>query len=129
MKANKKVGTAPELAVARQLLEAQLPFDSGRSIAVGGVRARPDFVNESRQIAVFVDGCFWHSCPGHGVRPVTNRGYWDAKLHSNQSRDRQIDEVWISQGWLVVRIWEHEVELARDKCAAAMSSRLDRQAG
>ena len=31
------------------------------------------------KVAVFLDGCFWHACPKHGVKPRTNEGYWAAK--------------------------------------------------
>ncbi len=27
---------------------------------------KPDFVFPKQRLAVFVDGCFWHSCPKHG---------------------------------------------------------------
>ena len=25
---------------------------------------------------MFVDGCFWHGCPEHGVLPKNNREWW-----------------------------------------------------
>lgn len=30
------------------------------------MRGKPDFVFRREQLAVFVDGCFWHGCPIHG---------------------------------------------------------------
>src|SRR6267142_2018866 len=27
--------------------------------------ARPDFIFPSHKVALFIDGCFWHSCPLH----------------------------------------------------------------
>jgi DNA mismatch endonuclease, patch repair protein len=38
--------------------------------------------------AVFVDGCFWHSCPEHGTKPRSNKSYWLPKLCRNRARDR-----------------------------------------
>lgn len=57
---------------------------------------------------MFLDGCFWHSCPLHATLPKANRDWWEDKLRTNVARDRHTDEVLASQGWRVVRIWEHE---------------------
>jgi DNA mismatch endonuclease (patch repair protein) len=36
----------------------------------------PDFVFRKRRLAVFVDGCFSHSCPSHATIPATRRTFW-----------------------------------------------------
>lgn len=56
---------------------------------------------------VFVDGCFWHGCPQHGVRPKTNAEWWRWKLAMNAARDADTDARLTALGWKVVRIWEH----------------------
>jgi DNA mismatch endonuclease, patch repair protein len=60
------------------------------------------------RLAVFIDGCFWHSCPLHGNQPRTNTDYWRGKLAINVARDRAIDEELTTSGWRVLRAWEHE---------------------
>ncbi len=76
------------------------------------------------RVAVFVDGCFWHRCPEHGVEPRTNASYWQAKLDRNVARDRRNDAALAAAGWLVVRIWEHEQpEVAADRVEAAVRER------
>lgn len=60
------------------------------------------------RIALFVDGCFWHSCPEHGVLPCANRNWWRLKLRGVVLRDRDTDAQLTAAGWLVVRAWEHE---------------------
>ena len=59
-------------------------------------------------VAVFIDGCFWHSCPEHGVRPKSNTEYWDAKLERNALRDKEVNTALKERGWKVLRFWEHE---------------------
>jgi DNA mismatch endonuclease, patch repair protein len=59
-------------------------------------------------VAVFVDGCFWHSCPEHGNHPQSNREYWSAKLARNRARDARNSAALETSGWLVIRVWEHE---------------------
>jgi DNA mismatch endonuclease (patch repair protein) len=71
---------------------------------------RPDFVIVFARVAIFVDGCFWHSCPDHGSTPTTNREFWVKKLAGNVVRDRRVDAELASAGWRVARIWEHSVE-------------------
>jgi len=72
-----------------------------------------DIVLPTAKIAVFVDGCFWHSCPRHKSLPKANRDWWRTKLATNVARDRDSDRALRRSGWRVIRVWEHEkVELA-----------------
>lgn len=57
---------------------------------------------------IFVDGCFWHACPDHGVLPKNNRDWWRAKLDRNVERDREKDAQLEGMSWLAVHVWEHE---------------------
>jgi DNA mismatch endonuclease (patch repair protein) len=80
------------------------------------------------RIAVFIDGCYWHRCPTHGTKPITNSDYWTAKLDRNVTRDRRNDAELAAVGWTVLRFWEHEdpVAVARrigDEVAARRSPR------
>lgn len=73
------------------------------------VFGRPDFVFPKLKVAVFVDGCFWHCCPRHSNLPVNNRPFWQRKLHNNKLRDLRVNRELRTQGWLVLRIWEHDL--------------------
>ena len=73
-----------------------------------GLRCRPDLAFPTEQIAVFVDGCFWHGCPEHGTTPKTNSAYWQEKFERNRVRDTRNDAALAAAGWAVVRVWEHE---------------------
>ena len=70
---------------------------------------RPDFVFRQARLAVFVDGCFWHSCPKHKTKPKNNRAFWQRKLSANISRDQIVNWTLKTHGWHVLRIWEHEL--------------------
>jgi DNA mismatch endonuclease (patch repair protein) len=71
------------------------------------LRVKADFVFRQARLAVFVDGCFWHSCPKHATKPKNNRAFWRRKLTANQRRDRIVNRTLRAQGWRVLRIWEH----------------------
>lgn len=71
----------------------------------------PDFCFPGLQLAIFVDGCFWHGCAQHGTMPATHRNFWKAKITRNKRRDLKTKRLLRSQGWKVVRIWEHELKV------------------
>lgn len=106
MRANRRRDTAPELAVRRILHADGLRYRV--DYAPLGGRRRADIVFTRRKVAVFIDGCFWHSCPLHGTSPKQNSEYWLPKLQGNMERDRSTDSLLVSAGWRVLRFWEHE---------------------
>jgi len=73
------------------------------------VFGKPDFVFWKFKLAVFVDGCFWHSCPRCSWKPKTNQLYWNDKLARNRERDRSVSATLKQRGWRVLRIWEHSL--------------------
>lgn len=107
MRANRRRDTRPELALRSELHRRGLRFRVDFA-PVQGLRCRPDVVFTRARVAVFVDGCFWHSCPVHGTRPTANGAWWAAKLDGNRARDRWNDAALAAEGWHVIRIWEHE---------------------
>lgn len=107
MRANRKKDTGPELAIRRLLFAQGLRYRIHFGIRAGGILVKPDIVFPGRRVAVFVDGCFWHSCPEHGTNPKVNTGYWGAKLERNRERDKLVNQKLEAEGWHVVRIWEH----------------------
>jgi DNA mismatch endonuclease, patch repair protein len=74
------------------------------------VFGKPDFIFSKRKFAIFVDGCFWHGCSKHCRMPKGNHAYWKQKIASNKIRDRLVTRTLRSQGWRVLRIWEHELQ-------------------
>lgn len=121
MRGNRKRDTGPELRV-RSLLHARgFRFRSNLEIQVPGLKVRPDIVFTRRQVAVFVDGCFWHSCRWHGTRPRANTHYWLPKLRRVAARDRKVRQLLTRAGWTVVRLWEHvPAERAADLVGKAL---------
>lgn len=99
--------TLPERAIRSELHRRGFRFRVDRA-PLPGLRSRADIVFGPARVAVYIDGCFWHSCPEHGTRPKANADWWERKLNRNQERDRETDRVLREHGWEVVRIWEHE---------------------
>lgn len=123
MRGNSVVSTKPELALRSELHRQGLRYHVHRAPIVS-IRCRADVVFARARVAVFVDGCFWHRCPEHGTSPSINSPYWQAKLDRNVARDQRNNTMLAEAGWLILRVWEHEiVEDAADRIAAAVVAR------
>ena len=108
MRSNRGTDSKPEVALRSELHRRGLRFRKNLPLRLPERRVRPDVVFTRAQVAVFVDGCFWHSCPIHGNQPGRNKDYWGPKLERNVARDRAVDSALGSAGWKVIRAWEHE---------------------
>jgi len=121
MRANRGRDTAPEMAVRRRLHALGLRYRvSIRPVA--NVRRTADIVFTKAQIAVFIDGCFWHGCPQHYSAPVRNAEFWKAKHKRNMDRDAETDSLLRMRGWRPLRFWEHEVNDAPDEVTAEIAA-------
>jgi DNA mismatch endonuclease, patch repair protein len=107
MQGNRSLDSKPEVALRSLLHRTGLRFRK-HVRPLQGLRCKPDVVFPKEQVAVFVDGCFWHNCPTHGRIPARNTAYWSAKLARNSARDREATKTLQAAGWLVIRAWEHE---------------------
>ena len=121
MKSQRRRDTAPELTLRSELWRRGLRYRV--DFKVVGRRQRVDIVFTRVKVAVFVDGCFWHTCPLHSTAPKANSDWWKAKLAANVERDRETDRALNAQGWLVIRVWEHEpASDAADRVEAVVDS-------
>lgn len=108
------------------LLRRELHRRGRRFRVVVPVPGRPrrsiDIAFPKVRLAVFVDGCFWHCCPEHGIAPQKNAEWWDTKLGVNHARDLDTTSVLEAAGWTVLRIWEHvEPSVAADMVEAVLA--------
>ena len=110
--------TVPELMLRKALHRRGLP----------GMRSRADVVFGPARVAVFLDGCFWHGCPIHATWPTHNAEWWRRKIDANRDRDARVDALLAAEGWLVVRVWEHEdPEQAAERVAEIVARRRQQE--
>lgn len=115
--------SGPELAVRRILHARGLRFRVNHAALPG----RPDVALTRAKIAVFIDGCFWHSCPTHGTLPKNNREWWQAKLAGNKERDERKDRELQVLNYLPLHYWEHEdAEDVAEDIMSRWSARISR---
>ncbi|MGI8875780.1 MAG: very short patch repair endonuclease [Egibacteraceae bacterium] len=107
MRANRRRDTKPELAIRSAVHRMGLRYRVDVA-PLPDRRRRADIVFPRQRVAVYVDGCFWHGCPEHGLVPRAHRDYWLEKIGRNRERDAETDAALREAGWMVVRVWEHE---------------------
>ncbi|MGW7466830.1 very short patch repair endonuclease [Streptomyces xantholiticus] len=122
MQAIRSRDTTPERLI-RRLVHAQGLRYRVAARPLPDLRRTADMVFRPVKLAVFIDGCYWHGCPEHYVRPKTNCGYWSDKVTRNVTRDRDTDERLRQAGWTVLRFWEHE---SPNDCALAIAATVSR---
>jgi DNA mismatch endonuclease, patch repair protein len=107
MQGNRSRDTRPELAVRSAAHKRGLRFRVCTR-PVRDIACTADMVFRKAKVAVFIDGCFWHGCPTHYRRPMTNSQYWGRKIEGNIARDRRNTDTLSARGWCVLRFWAHE---------------------
>lgn len=114
--------TKPEVALRKALWKLGYRYRIRNRL-----QGKPDLVFKSYRAVVFVDGCFWHKCPDHFVLPRTRAQFWQDKINGNVVRDQRNNETLRSQGWLVIRIWEHDIKASLDECIGRVVTVLEKQ--
>ena len=74
----------------------------------------PDFDVETK-ILVFCDGDFWHGY-NYASKKKPPKKFWREKIERNMKRDRKVSRTLRSDGWFVIRIWEHDIEKRPAAC-------------
>ena len=122
MSSQRQRDTGPELSLRSALWKRGLRYRV--DYCAVNRRRRVDIAFTRARVAVFVDGCFWHSCPIHGSTPKSNQEWWTQKLTANAARDAATDEELVGAGWSVIRVWEHEqMDLVADRIATFVRAR------
>lgn len=116
----RSVGTGPEVLLRRLLRARGVRFRAH----VRDLPGRPDFVFQAARTVVFVNGDFWH-----GWRfPLWKAKlglYWRKKIAGNRARDRKVIRRLRRQGWLVLRLWEHQLERDPTACVDRVQAAID----
>lgn len=95
-----------ENQVAHELFKRGLRYRRNNRKLVG----TPDISIQKYKVVIFIDSCFWHSCPIHGTRPKSNVEFWNKKLDRNIEKAKEVNAYYKEQGWQILRVWEHELK-------------------
>ena len=109
--------TGPELLVRRLVHARGLRFRKHCSSLFG----RPDLTFIASRVVVFVDGDYWHGWRFPAWKEKLP-SYWQDKIKGNRKRDQYNFRRLRRDGWLVVRIWEHELKRDATFCIDRIES-------
>jgi len=83
----------------------------------------PDFVIRKKRIALFCDGDFWHGYR-YDEKKKPPKKFWRNKIEENMRRDLRVARALRSDGWSVLRFWEHDIENKPDVCTKKILRKL-----
>jgi len=83
----------------------------------------PDLIIKRKKIAIFCDGDFWHGYKYDEKKRLAKK-FWRDKIEGNMERDRKVTRKLRSEGWSVLRFWEHDIEKNPDKCLRRIKSKI-----
>ena len=86
---------------------------------VRSITGCPDIVFKGMKIAVFCDSEFWHGYDWVNRRSdiKSNRDFWINKIERNIMRDKEVNRILESDGWIVLRFWGKEIKKNLSECA------------
>lgn len=85
------------------------------SLNVASIKGKPDIVFANNKVCVFLDSDFWHGWQYPRWKHLLKNDFWRTKIENNRARDRKTTAYLKRQGWIVIRIWEHETQRKLNK--------------
>ena len=75
------------------------------------LKGKPDIVFYKYNLCVFLDSDFWHGWQYPRWKHLLKNDFWRKKIENNRARDRK-NNAWLRRnGWVVLRIWEHNIKI------------------
>lgn len=122
LKAVKSKNTTPEVQFRKVLNANNI---RGYRLHWAKVAGKPDIAFPSRQIAIFINGCFWHRCPYcHQKDPQTNIEFWQDKFRKNIQRDQRNQNELLKEGWIVLVLWECQIRNNVNECVEKVKNAI-----
>lgn len=96
---------------------------------VKSIFGHPDIAFISKKIAVFIDSEFWHGYDWENRKNdfKSNKDFWIPKIERNITRDNEVNERLISEGWIVIRFWGKEIKKNLQECVDYIEQRLKKE--
>lgn len=98
--------TSFELKFFRELKNRGVEFKAHPKDIFG----HPDLVITNSKTCVFLDSDFWHGWQYPRWKHKLKNDFWRQKIENNRRRDKLITRKLRTDGWRVVRLWEHDIK-------------------
>ncbi|MFR3293374.1 MAG: very short patch repair endonuclease [[Clostridium] innocuum] len=89
----------------------------------------PDIAITKYNIAIFVDGEFWHGKDFEIKKSKlkNNKDYWIMKIEENLHRDAKNDKLLNEMGWISIHFWSKDIERNLSYCLNVIEDFIDYQ--
>ena len=77
---------------------------------VKDLKGKPDIVFRKYKVCVFLDSDFWHGWQYPRWKHLLKNDFWRNKIEANRKRDQKTTASLRRNGWVVCRIWEHNIK-------------------
>ena len=110
MAAIKGKDTKPEIYIRKKLFKKGLRYRV-HSVSVPG---HPDIYSKKYNLAIFVNGCFWHRHEGckYAYMPKSRIEFWQKKFNNNILRDREVYAQLKEKNVRCLIVWECSIKAA-----------------
>ncbi len=110
MAAIKGKDTEPEIYLRKKLFEKGFRYRVHSPYVPG----HPDIYSKKHNLAIFVNGCFWHRHTGckYAYMPKSRVEFWQRKFDSNITRDRKVYAQLKEKGVRYLIVWECSIKKA-----------------
>jgi DNA mismatch endonuclease (patch repair protein) len=88
------------------------------------ILGKPDVVFVRYKLAIFIDGDFWHGYNWNILGKSPPKEYWRNKISKNVLRDKLVTKRLKSEGWKVMRFWEHEINKSPTMCVKKVKNMI-----
>lgn len=77
------------------------------------VLGNPDLIFKKYRVCVFLDSNFWHGWQYPRWKHLLKNDFWREKIERNRRRDKKVTRKLYTEGWAVLRFWEHQLKKDR----------------
>lgn len=88
------------------------------------ILGKPDVVFKKHRICVFIDSNFWHGWQYPRWKHLLKNDFWRKKIERNRMRDRKVTQKLRTEGWIVLRFWEHQIKKDQSVCLKKITDAL-----
>lgn len=108
MAAIKNKDTKPEIYIRKLLYSNGYRYRKN----VSNIAGKPDILLLKYNVAIFINGCFWHRHHGckYAYMPKSRIDFWQSKFTNNIARDHKVSQLLRDLGIKQLVIWECSIK-------------------
>jgi DNA mismatch endonuclease (patch repair protein) len=84
---------------------------------------KPDIAIKKYKLVIFIDGDFWHGndwqerhFSSQEELLVSYSDFWQRKIRRNIERDKEVNEYYQTNGWIILRFWATDIKKDLSGC-------------